>query len=143
MNDLNEKYEGKSSNELAVERTKLAAERNDLAENRTLQASERTFAAWVRTGFTLASAGWTFGKLLQDTGSGDVALLLGGILIVLGILCFVYGWYGFHEIYKYLKKTGVFEDKREYPFKRNLFIVSLMTVTLILVFVFGFTLLLF
>ncbi len=135
-------YEGKSSNELAIERTVLAEQRNDLAENRTLQASERTFVAWIRTGFTLASAGWTLGTLLQDTEESNFALIVGGALILLGILCFVYGWYGFYEIYKYLKKKGVYTGHRDYPFKRNLFVVSLMTVTLILVFVVAFSVLL-
>lgn len=136
-------YNNKTSNELAIERTRLAEIRNDLAENRTLQASERTYAAWVRTGFTLASAGWTFGKLLEDTGSAPMPLVLGGTLILLGILCFVYGWYGFQAIHKYLRKMGVYQGKREYPFTRNLVIISLMTITLILVFVLGFSLLLF
>lgn len=91
----------KSSQELAEERTRLAELRNSLAESRTLQAAERTYAAWIRTGFTIAGAGWTLGQALRDSESRNIALLLGGALIVLGLLCFVYGWLGFKAVFDY------------------------------------------
>lgn len=140
---MSESEQKKSSNELADQRTKLAKLRNDLAENRTLQAAERTYAAWIRTGFTIAGAGWTLGELLRDTENRDIALLLGGALIVLGLLCFVYAWFGFKAVFDYLKKTSVTDRDKDYPFTMNIVTVTLLSAVLFIIFVAAFAMLLF
>lgn len=144
MSDTDDKSKvEKSSDELAHERTELAKMRSDLAKNRTLQAAERTYAAWVRTGFTFAGAGWTLAQALQDTESREVALLVGGALIILGLLSFVYAWFGFKSVYDYLKETMDVEDASKYPFTMNLTTVSIISVVLFIIFVIGFWMLLF
>lgn len=92
---MSETEKKKLSDLLAEERTELAKLRNELAESRTLQAAERTYAAWIRTGFTIAGAGWTLGELLNSSENSTIALLIGGALIILGLMCFVYAWLGF------------------------------------------------
>lgn len=141
MNDTEKK--AKTSDQLAQERTKLAELRNDLAENRTLQAAERTYAAWIRTGFTIASAGWTLGQLLNDSESKNLALFIGGTLILLGMMCFVYAWFGFKAVYDYLKKISIGESNKGYPVVMNLLTVTIMSVVLFIVFVVAFAFLLF
>lgn len=133
----------KSNQQLAEERTTLAKLRNDLAENRTLQAAERTYAAWIRTGFTIAGAGWTLGQLLNDTENRTLALSIGGALILLGLMCFVYAWIGFKSVYDYLKNTSIGERSKEYPYTINLLTVTVMSVVLFIVFVIAFAFLLF
>lgn len=133
----------KSNEELALDRTKLAELRSDLAQNRTLQAAERTYAAWVRTGFTIAGAGWTLGQALQNSESREVALLLGGALIILGLMCFVFAWYGFKSVFDYLKETFEEDEKKAYPFKTNLVIVSILSFSLFVIFVFAFGMMIF
>lgn len=141
MNETDKKK--KTSDQLAEERTKLAQLRNDLAENRTLQAAERTYAAWIRTGFTMAGAGWTLGELLNDTASKNLALVIGGALIFLGLMCFVYAWVGFKAVYDYLKKISIGESGKEYPVTMNLLTVTIMSVVLFIIFVVAFAFLLF
>ncbi len=133
----------KSNEELAQDRTALAELRSDLAQNRTLQAAERTYAAWVRTGFTIAGAGWTLAQALQSSESREVALIIGGTLIVLGLLCFVYAWFGFKSVFDYLRNTLGAEDASKYPFTMNLTTVTIISVVLFIIFVVGFWLLLF
>lgn len=134
---------GKSlSDELAQSRTELAGLRNELAESRTLQAAERTYAAWVRTGFTIAGAGWTLGSILQNSDNQTVALLVGGALIVLGLLCFVYAWIGFKSVYDFLKENSQSKHDK-YPFKINLITVTILSTLLFIIFVVGYGLLLF
>ncbi|WP_277630493.1 DUF202 domain-containing protein [Atopococcus tabaci] len=128
----------KSSNELAQDRNKLAKLRNELAESRTLQAAERTYAAWIRTGFTIAGAGWTLGTALRDSESQNVALLLGGALIILGLMCFVYAWFGFKAVFDYLRESSVLQGEKEYPFTMNLTTVTILSVTLFIIFVVAF-----
>lgn len=50
--------ESKSSNELAVDRTKMAVKR-------TIMAADRSLMAWVRTGLSLISFGFTIYKFLE------------------------------------------------------------------------------
>lgn len=137
-----EKY-NKSSEELARDRTELAELRSDLAQNRTLQAAERTYAAWIRTGFTVAGAGWTLGQALQNSESQNVALILGGALIILGLLCFVYAWFGFKAVFDYLKNTFGEDEEKDYPLAMNLTTVTILSVALFVIFLFGFGMLIF
>lgn len=140
---MSDSKEQKSSDELARDRTELAELRSNLAKNRTLQAAERTYAAWVRTGFTFAGAGWTLAQALQNTESNEFALLIGGALIILGLLSFVYAWFGFKSVYDYLKESMEEEDASKYPFTMNLTTVTIISVVLFVVFVIGFWMLLF
>jgi len=158
MNKLNEEEMKSKSNEelaqhrtkiaedrteLAKDRTEIAHQRNDMAENRTLQAAQRTYAAWVRTGFTIAGAGWTLGQALQGTEGRNMALLLGGALIILGLMCFIFGWIGFRSVYNYLRKAFEDAEEKKYPFKTNFAVVSILSIALVVVFIFGFGILLF
>lgn len=140
---MSENNEQRSSNELAEERTRLAKLRNDLAENRTLLAAERTYMAWIRTGFSIAGVGWTFSQLLRDSENFQIALYIGGTLIVLGLMCFVYAWLGYKSVYDYIKKSFLDNDMKNYPFKMNLVTVSVLSVVLFIVFLVGFSMLLF
>ena len=144
MADSNEKSkQEKSSEELAVDRTELAELRSDLAQNRTLQAGERTYAAWIRTGFTIAGAGWTLAQALSRSESNEVALMIGGALIALGILCFIYAWFGFKSVVDFLKDSFREIDDKDIPFTMNLATVSILSVVLVVIFVFAFGMLLF
>lgn len=135
--------EQRSSNELAEERTNLAKLRNDLAESRTLLAAERTYMAWVRTGFSIAGVGWTFGQVLRDSENFQVALIIGGTLIVLGLMCFVYAWVGYKAVFDYIKKSFIDNDIKDYPFRMNFFTVSILSIVLFILFLVGFIMLLF
>lgn len=144
MNDSNEKSKKEKSNEeLAEDRTALAELRSDFAQNRTLQAGERTYAAWIRTGFTIAGAGWTLAQALSDSESYEMALLIGGALIALGILCFIYAWFGFKSVVNFLKSSFRDLDDKDIPFTMNLTTVSILSVALVVIFVFAFGMLLF
>src|SRR5690625_5080325 len=121
MANLEEKSKSQKSNEeLAQERTRLAELRSDLARNRTLQAAKRTYAAWIRTGFAIAGAGWTLGQALQNTENRTIALLLGGTLIILGLMCFIYAWLGFKSVFDYIMENIDEDDIEEYPLTMNL-----------------------
>lgn len=141
MNDSDNQTQ--SNNELAELRTDLAEMRNTMAESRTLLAAERTYAAWVRTGFTIAGAGWTLGTALRDSADATAGLILGGILIFLGLLSFIYAWIAFKAVYDYLKKHVADDSGMNYPSTLNLTTVTMTSVLLILVFSAGFGLLLF
>lgn len=140
---MSENYEQLNTNELAVERTRLAKLRNDLAENRTLQAAERTYMAWIRTGFSIAGVGWTFSQLLRDSENFQVALFIGGTLIVLGLMCFIYAWIGYKSVFDYIKNSFVDNEMKNYLFRMNLLTVSILLIVLFIVFVAGFGMLLF
>ncbi len=137
-----ESLESKSSEELARNRTDLAHLRSELAQSRTLQAAERTYASWVRTGFTIAGAGWTLGQALRNSEGRNMPLLLGGALIILGLMCFIYAWLGFKRVYDYLKYTFGDENEKD-PFTMNLITVTILSATLFGIFVLGFGMLLF
>lgn len=133
----------KSSDELAQERTDLAKLRSELAQNRTLQAAERTYAAWIRTGFTIAGAGWTLGQALHNNENSNTALLIGGTMILLGLLCFVYAWISYKAVFDYVKHTFFDNDKEIYPTKMNLITVSVLSGVLLVIFILAFSMLLF
>lgn len=135
--------QSQSKNELAELRTELAEMRSSMAESRTLLAAERTYAAWIRTGFTVAGAGWTLGTALRDSESATVGLILGGTLILLGMLSFIYAWIGFKAIYDYLQENFSEMTDNNYPSRLNLTTVTITSVVLVLVFAAGFGLLLF
>lgn len=121
-------------------RTQLARKRNMLSRIRTIQAAERTYLSWVRTGFAMASAGWTLGQLLSTTNRNIFALILGGSLIFLGIICFIYGWIFFRNTYFYIydKKISLdsgddYKDRQLLRF--NMATATVLTVALTLIFI--------
>ncbi|SFH75770.1 YidH family protein [Pisciglobus halotolerans] len=126
-----EKVKGKSNTELAQDRT-------DLAKSRTLLAGERTYSAWIRTGFTIAGAGLTIGKALQDTGSGTIALIVGGALITIGMLTFVYAWIGYRAVYQHLLKNYGSIEENKSSFNLNMTAISFITISLLMVCILGF-----
>lgn len=128
--------------ELAEKRTELAQDRTDLAGSRTFQAAERTYAAWVRTGFTIASVGWTVGRTFLETVESGSALFIGGVLTIIGIFCFVYGWFSYKRIYDYLHENYPKSETGRYPFAINMAVVSILTGLLLFIFIFAYALLL-
>lgn len=135
--------QSQSKNELAELRTRLAEMRNTMAESRTLLAAERTYAAWIRTGFTIAGAGWTLGTALRNSADATAGLVLGGTLILLGMLAFIYAWIAFKAVYDYLQEYVSDDTEMNYPSKLNLTTVTITSVVLVVVFAAGFGLLLF
>jgi len=96
---------GKTSNELAEERT-------DLALERTLMAADRSLMAWVRTALSMISFGFTIYKLLdafQEKG-GDLSRAqspramglfltgLGTVAMVMGVLEYWYRLKGLRQL---------------------------------------------
>ena len=70
--------------------------RDDLAYDRTHLATERTYAAWLRTGLSVAAGGIAVARLVPEPARGSVvALLLGGVFVLLGILIMGYGAWQF------------------------------------------------
>ena len=85
----------KSSNDLAVDRTKMAVKR-------TIMAADRSLMAWVRTGLSLISFGFTIYKFLEYEREQLVGLgkhvaslssprVIGLFMIGFGILSLVLG----------------------------------------------------
>lgn len=94
---------------LASERTNLANKRNVLALKRNLQAAERTYSAWIRTGFSIVSAGVAFSGWLSQTDTEVFSNIVGSLLVIAGILAFIYAWYGYFETYKWLNHLASVE----------------------------------
>lgn len=68
---------GKSSDELAEDRT-------DLAEDRTVQATERTFAGWMRTAFAAIGIGLAFRAVFGDFEPPWLAKAIATLFVVMG-----------------------------------------------------------
>lgn len=136
--------ENLSLNELlASERTNLANKRNILALKRNLQAAERTYSAWVRTGFSIVSAGVAFAGLLNQTVAVTFSNLVGSLLIIVGLLAFVYGWYGYYKTYKWLNRIATHEQGDGVPDKTDLVTVSIITIMLLITSVTAFVVIIF
>ena len=118
--------------------TQMAENRTDMAKSRTLLAAERTYSAWIRTGFAIASAGLTIGKALRDTGSAQIALLIGGALIIIGMLTFVYAWINYRSIYHHLLESYGSEKEKKMPFNLNMTAISFFTISLLMISILGF-----
>ncbi|WP_027107797.1 YidH family protein [Lacticigenium naphthae] len=125
------------NNEMTTQRNQLAKKRTQLAENRTFQAAERTYSAWIRTGFSISTAGLTIGKILHDSAEGNIALLIGGMLIFIGMSTFVYAWIGYKNVYDDLRKDSMIREGEARPFKTNIVGVSILTVALLVVAMLG------
>jgi putative membrane protein len=94
----------RTSDELAVERTRLAAER-------TLMAADRSLMAWLRTALSMISFGFTIYKLLQGFEEAGTHLThassprtMGMFLTGMGTLAMVLGtieyWYRLQDLRK-------------------------------------------
>lgn len=99
---------GKTTNELASERT-------DLALERTRMAAERTLMAWVRTSVSLTGFGFTIYKFLQylreaehvTVGRPNSPRNLGLALIGLGTLGLIAAMLQHHALMKRLGQQGL------------------------------------
>jgi putative membrane protein len=94
----------RTSDELAVERTRLAAQR-------TLMAADRSLMAWLRTALSMISFGFTIYKLLQGFEEAGTHLshassprTMGMFLTGMGTLAMVLGtieyWYRLQDLRK-------------------------------------------
>lgn len=79
---------GKSSNDLAEDRTDLAEERTDWAEDRTILANERTFAGWMRTGLASVGIGLGFNALFGKLEPDWLPRAIATIFTLIGIFIF-------------------------------------------------------
>lgn len=61
----------------------------------------------------MAGAGWTIVQLLQNTDERILAFFLGGGLISLGNLCFIYGYMTFRETHTYVYKNELFSESKK------------------------------
>jgi putative membrane protein len=111
---------GKSSNELAADRT-------DMATTRTLMAADRTLMAWVRTALSLDSFGFTIYKVLQgfaESGaalpSGETPRYVGLFLTGLGTLAMVMG------AVEYVQTLRDLHTLRQIKLRRPAFIMALL-----------------
>lgn len=116
---------------LAEERTSLAENRTKLAHGRSILAVERTFAAWVRTGFSISGAGATIAGLLKNMKPLGAGGLIGSILIVTGVLTFIYAWIEFRNSYKYINKIFPPDQYSANSFKFNYTYVTIFTIVLL------------
>jgi len=94
----------RTSDELAIERTRLAAQR-------TLMAADRSLMAWLRTALSMISFGFTIYKLLQGFEEAGTHLshassprTMGMFLTGMGTLAMVLGtieyWYRLQDLHK-------------------------------------------
>lgn len=83
---MTEHSKGKSSEDLAQERTAFAEDRTDWAEDRTALASERTFAGWMRTAFGAIGIGIGFNALFDKLEPTWVPKLIASGFILIGIM---------------------------------------------------------
>ncbi len=118
----------------------LAEKRTTFARGRSFYAVERTFAAWIRTGFAISGAGVTLGKALQNSDSSDWALIMGGILIVMGIFTFGFAYYEYLESYRFINRVYESFDEPIQNFKNNIIAATILIFTLIIVSIMGFVL---
>jgi putative membrane protein len=88
--------DGRSSNDLAEDRTLLAVER-------TLMAADRSLMAWIRTALSMMSFGFTIYKLLQGFEAGG-QLTVGLFLTSMGTFATVAGILEYWNAFKGLRR---------------------------------------
>lgn len=128
---------------LASERTSLANKRNLFALKRSLQASERTYSAWVRTGFSIVSAGVAFSGWLSQTDAVIFSNVIGSLLVIVGLLTFVYAWYNYYKTYKWLAEITTERQKKDVLNKNNLVTLSIITFMLLITSITAFIIIIF
>ena len=82
------------------------------------------------------------GTALKNTKSATLGLVIGSILMLLGMISFIYAWVSYKAIYDYLKGQLAKAVKRNYPSNLNLITVTITSSVLVLVFAIGFVFLL-
>jgi putative membrane protein len=123
--------------------TELAMRRTGLAFQRTRMAADRTLMAVIRTALSLISFGFTiyqFFNKLRDAGLmkgvaaarnfGEVLVLLGIGMLILGIIYHVLFMLGLREEREALKVAGLVHAKSNFP-------VSLVLVVAVLLLLLG------
>lgn len=128
---------------LASERTSLANKRNVLALKRNLQAAERTYSAWVRTGFSIVSAGVAFAGWLRETDAVMFSNIVGSLLILVGVMSFMYAWYGYYDTYKWLNLMATTEQEEGIPETGELTVITIITIMLLIISVSAFVVIIF
>ncbi len=90
---MSDESAGKTTTELAGDRTQLAGDRTRWAADRTLWAADRTLIAWLRTAISMIGFGIGIGKagdVLVDSGydvdSYRGLQIIGAAFIALGVL---------------------------------------------------------
>ena len=93
--------------ELARERNELARQRTDASASRTVLANERTFSAWLRTALSGIGLGLAVPKLLASPLSQHVAMWLGLILILLGVVAGMLAAKRYATVARELEEVGL------------------------------------
>lgn len=93
---------------LSHERTMLSKERTMLAIERNQLSAERTFSAWIRTGLAGVGGGLAISRLItfHNFTHQLIAKSLGQLLILWGILIFIFAILGYYRICSKLSKTN-------------------------------------
>lgn len=115
----------------------LADKRTTLARDRTFYAIERTLAAWIRTGFSIAGAGVTLATALRNTSSRELSLTMGTLMIIMGILTFIYALYEYFESYRFIQEVYSDPQDQIQNFRINLIAATVLTVALIIISIMG------
>lgn len=89
---------------MATLQEQLAEDRTRWAWSRTVLARERTFAAWMRTGLTAAGAGFIIAKLVEDVRPHWLAIAVGLLFIVAGVMVQGVAFWEFRKMTKQLGK---------------------------------------
>lgn len=131
------------SKDYSVSRDDLASKRTSLARGRSFFALERTFAAWIRTGFAISGAGVTLGTALRNTSSREISLIMGSLLIIMGIMTFIYALYEYFETYKFIKDIYYDENQPIQDFRFNAITAVILIVSLITISILGLLLIIF
>lgn len=103
-----------------LHRSKSTREKNDDDEEddkskiKDYLANERTFLAWARTGLATFALGCAIGKFggkgnttspsLMNPKAEKKPLVAGLILVIIGVLCVIYGTWRFFRTYRQLKR---------------------------------------
>lgn len=109
------------------ERTSLAKERTKLASERNRLANERTFLSWIRTGLAIVGGGIAMMRLLtfEHLAHQRIAQAVGAILIILGIVMFIFSALDYRRSFKELKvKNG---------FAGSIWAVTAITIVLVVI----------
>lgn len=121
----------------------LADKRTTLARDWTFYAIERTLAAWIRTGFSIAGAGVTLATALRNTSSRELSLTMGTLMIIMGILTFIYALYEYFESYRFIQEVYSDPQDQIQNFRINLIAATVLTVALIIISIMGLLMIIF
>lgn len=122
---------------------KLADKRTTLARDRTFYAVERTLAAWIRTGFSIAGAGVTLATALRNTTTRGLSLAMGSMMIIIGILIFIYALYEYFVSYRFIQEVYSDPQDKIQNYRINIIAATILTVALIIISIMGLIMIIF